>query len=141
MSVNPWAILAELEAKQDKTAVVLPMLDWPPPGTEPSLLQQKIEADRLKRTFPIPNKYHFLNKNNKQIREEILRVVKEGDVKGSPVDMDEIEDAGILYPDWEDVLFRDLRLKKFKEKFYRNNPNWESEEELWKQRKQEGGFK
>jgi len=53
MSVNPWAILAELEAKQDKTAVVLPMLDWPPPGTGLSPLHKAVEEKR-KSKYPIP---------------------------------------------------------------------------------------
>jgi len=43
MSVNPWALLAELEAKRDKTAVDIPMLDRPPPCIEPSLLHKAVE--------------------------------------------------------------------------------------------------
>jgi len=119
-------------AVADKTAV---HLDTPAKKHFPTE-----EMDRQLRTFPINNKWHFLNKSNKGIRAEILRKVKEGNVKASPVDMDEIEDSGILYPPEEDVFLRDFRLDNFKRKLYKNNPDWEAEEKEWKRRKLEGGF-
>jgi len=113
----------------DKTAVAsIPMI-----GYTPKNLGEDLEADRMQRTFPIQNKYHFYGKSNKEIREELLRLIKEENVKASPVDMQMIQE--VLYPPEENAYLREMRLNNFKQKFYRNNPEWETEEKEWEKRK------
>jgi len=132
LSGNPKAVA-------DKTAVAV----YKALGIDPyamKSLTETIEQDRMRRTFPINNKWHFINNSNHEAREKILKSVKEGDVKGSPVDIELLRRYKVLYPPEENSYFRDIRLKNFKQKFYRNNPNWQAEEKEWERRKEEAGF-
>jgi len=113
----------------DKTAVAKT------PAT-PSPLP-RVEIDRRQRTLPLINGGHFKGMNAKEIREEVLRIVKEKNVKASPTDMDYLEESGVLFPD-ETPYAREFMINNFKRKLYMNNPDWEKEEREWKRRKREG---
>jgi hypothetical protein len=124
---DPNEILGWRIAPPDKTAVGLEVIG------NTIKIRFKDNTEKMQRTFPIRNKLRFLHMENEKIMEDVLRMIKKFGVKASPIDMDKMKESGIL------DFMNEEELNDFKKEFYRNNPNWESEEEDWKKRK-EGWF-
>jgi hypothetical protein len=89
-------------------------------------LRKEAPYEDLIRTFPIPANFDFRGKTLKEKRDAINKMIRENDVRITPLDLREIND--VLYPEHDDDnwLFR-------KEQFERN-PELKKELENYQKR-------